>query len=155
MILSADIIAVLVAGKAWAFDHQLKNVLHIPVKDLHRKGTVRECGKKSFLVLISAGFDKVAAGLRGIRLLDDAVPIAYHHSFPAPFFPEDVGKKPFVFTRMYSIQIIIGAHHCPWISFFHRYFKALQIYFTKSSHPHTGVVLLPVRLLVVCREMLQ
>ena len=76
---------------------------------------------------------QIQAGLQTLHTVIDSTPVRHNISFKAPVIAENIGKKPFILGSKSTVDLIVGAHKCIWLSLFYCSFKCRKINFAECS----------------------
>ena len=93
-------------------------------------------------------------GFQTLHAVIDSTPVRHNISFKSPVIAENIGKKPFVLGSKSTVNLIVGAHKCIWLSFFYSSFKCRKINFAECSFICFGRIAHAVIFLIVSCKML-
>ena len=100
---------------------------------------------------LGAGHLQVETALQGRHPIMHRAPVGDDQPFEAPLVFEDVDQQLVVLGTVGPVELVVGAHHRPGLSFLHRGLEGGQVDLPQGALVHLGIDGEPLELLVVGR----
>ena len=143
------LVAVLVTVEAGGTDDVFQEAADVAVKVGLVKCSVFNGGDDALNLVGHAGFHEIVACVDGGHSAFLVAPVGHDDAAEAPLVPEDGGEETVVLLGKFTVDFVVGAHHCPGIGLLDGNFKALEVEFAKDTGAEAGVILHAVYFLVV------